>query len=114
MEQTWYLAVDMQLFIIAPIFVYILWRWPLHGVLTVVAFTLASIGGNFAVFAINDLPPTIIFTRTRELATNSGEKTDAYYVKPWTRAPPYMIGILMGWYLHTLRGSTKKARPNVI
>ena len=23
-----------------------------------------------------------------------------YYSQAWTRAPPYMVGILMGWFLH--------------
>ena len=112
MEQTWYLSVDMQLFIIAPIFVYILWRWPLHGILTLVVFTLASIGANFAIFAVYDLPPTIMFTRLNDLIA-VGTDSNKYYNKPWTRAPPYMLGLLTGWHLHALKDSTNKPLPNV-
>ena len=28
-----------------------------------------------------------------------------YYDKPWTRVPPYLIGILVGWYLFRTRKS---------
>ena len=30
---------------------------------------------------------------------------DNYYFKPWTRAPPYMIGIWTGWFLHRAKQS---------
>jgi hypothetical protein len=30
---------------------------------------------------------------------------DNYYFKPWTRAPPYMIGIWAGWFLHRVKQS---------
>ena len=29
-----------------------------------------------------------------------------YYVKPWTRAPPYLVGIWVGWYLHITKNSS--------
>lgn len=28
-----------------------------------------------------------------------------YYFKPWTRAPPYLIGIWTGWFLHRVKHS---------
>lgn len=30
---------------------------------------------------------------------------DNYYFKPWIRAPPYMIGIWTGWFLHRTKNS---------
>ena len=65
MGQVWYLALDMQLFIIAPLFIYLIWRWNKWGLLFLLAFTLASIGANFAIFGVYDnLLPTSMFTRT--------------------------------------------------
>lgn len=63
MAQTWYLAVDMQLFIVAPLFVYLLFRWPFAGMLAIITALLGTLGANFAVFASYDLQPTIMFTR---------------------------------------------------
>ena len=38
-----------------------------------------------------------------------------YYFKPWTRAPPYLVGIFLGWLLHEMRNSTVKiSKPLVV
>jgi peptidoglycan/LPS O-acetylase OafA/YrhL len=64
MFETWYMAVDTQLFIIAPLFVYLLWRWEKTGLATLTVFTLSSLAANVAVFTFNDkFPPTIMPTR---------------------------------------------------
>lgn len=31
-----------------------------------------------------------------------------YYVKSWTRAPPYLVGIWTGWYLNVTQQSSRK------
>lgn len=63
MGETWYLAVDMQLFLISPIFVYLLWRWKRTGLIVLAGFTLASLSANFAVYFYFNLPPTLMVTR---------------------------------------------------
>ena len=32
--------------------------------------------------------------------TNNEYYFNGYYVQTWTRAPPYILGILLGWLLH--------------
>ena len=112
MEQTWYLALDTQLFIVSPIIVYLIWRWPIGGFILLNGLFLAFVGVNFAIFAAYKLPPTIMFTRTKELLSVGGD-IYKYYDKPWTRAPPYILGILRGWQLHSMRDSHNKPLPNV-
>ncbi len=63
MGETWYLAVDMQLFLIAPLFIYPLWRWKKAGLALLVVFTLAALAANFAVYAIFSFPPSLMPTR---------------------------------------------------
>jgi peptidoglycan/LPS O-acetylase OafA/YrhL len=63
MGQTWYLDLDMQLFIVAPLFIYPLWRWRKFGLAGLIAVGLACQAFVFAVYAIYDLPPTVVFTR---------------------------------------------------
>lgn len=36
---------------------------------------------------------------------------DNYYSKPWTRAPPYLIGIGTGWFLHRVKQSKLLVSP---
>ena len=63
MGETWYLAVDMQLFLLSPLFVYPLWRWKVVGLTLLALATLGSLASNFAIHAIYNLPPTLMPTR---------------------------------------------------
>jgi peptidoglycan/LPS O-acetylase OafA/YrhL len=63
MGQTWYLDVDMQLFVVSPLFIYPLWRWKKFGIAGLVFVGLACQASIFAVYAIYDLLPTLFFTR---------------------------------------------------
>ena len=63
MGVTWYLAADMQLFIISPIFVYVLWRWWKIG-LGWTVFAIASVlGATIAIFIVWELQPTTSLSR---------------------------------------------------
>ena len=108
MPHTWYLAVDMHLFILSPIFVYLLWRWKRLGLVSVVGFTLASLAATFTLYAVFDFPPTMMITRMKDFSKSSSDFMDYYYFKFWTRAPPYMVGIFIGWFLHVTKGSSMK------
>ena len=59
-------ALGMQLYIISPVFVYILWRSTKWGLVLLATFTLALLGANFAVFAVFNLLPTLMFSRMYE------------------------------------------------
>ena len=63
MQQTWYLAVDMQLFLVSPLFVYSLWRWKKMGLALLVIITLVSLASDFIVYASMHLQPTMMPTR---------------------------------------------------
>ena len=63
MGHTWYLSVDMQLFLVSPLLIYPLWRWKKYGLAWLAFVTLASHGAIFAVYAIYDLMPTYMNTR---------------------------------------------------
>uniref|UniRef100_A0A0P5TA70 Nose resistant to fluoxetine protein n=1 Tax=Daphnia magna TaxID=35525 RepID=A0A0P5TA70_9CRUS len=107
MGQTWYLAVDMQLFVISPLIVYPLWRWKKPGLAWLAFIAVLCQASIFFVYARDDLSATLWVTRTDELG-NFANYFDHYYVKPWTRAPPYLIGIWAGWYLHVTKQSQQR------
>jgi hypothetical protein len=46
--QSWYLSADMQMFWLAPLALYPLWRWPLFGHIQMAFFTVASVVTPFA------------------------------------------------------------------
>ena len=37
-----------------------------------------------------------------------GLDADYYYTKPWTRAPPYIIGVWLGWFMHVTKDSQRR------
>lgn len=63
MGETWYLAVDMQLFVISPLFIYLIWRSKTIGLAVLAVATIGSLVSNFVVFGIYELPPTLMPTR---------------------------------------------------
>lgn len=42
------------------------------------------------------------------MALNLPPYFDYYYDLPWTRASPYLVGILLGWFLHVTKQSNRK------
>jgi peptidoglycan/LPS O-acetylase OafA/YrhL len=64
MEQTWYLALDMQLFIVSPLVIYLLWRVKKIGMALLLFLFIGTIAANFAIFAVYDLMPAVMPTRT--------------------------------------------------
>ena len=64
MEQTWYLALDMQLFLLAIPCIYLLWHKKNAGLSVLTFFLIGTLAANFAVFAVFDLMPTTMPTRT--------------------------------------------------
>ena len=63
MGETWYLACDMQMFLVCPFLIYPLWRWKKLGVVWLASVLFSSIAGIIAVYIMYDLPPTSMLTR---------------------------------------------------
>jgi peptidoglycan/LPS O-acetylase OafA/YrhL len=53
MLQSWYLAVDMQLHLLAPLLIYPLWRWAQYAsTILALALTAATVVPYIIIFAI--------------------------------------------------------------
>lgn len=90
------MAVDMQYFVLTPILLTIFWMKPSAGYLT----SLVLLGAGTA--------SQIIFTvKDDEFFHGSF----GFYVKPWNRSQPYVIGLLTGYLLHRMR-DTKVLKIN--
>lgn len=63
MGQTWYLACDMQMFILSPLFIYPLWRWWKIGVSWTIFSILALQAGLVTIYIIWNVPATLFVTR---------------------------------------------------
>jgi len=56
MIQSWYLAADMQLFILSPLFVYPLWRWRKIGLAWIIFVIVAFIGAIGTIYIVWFIP----------------------------------------------------------
>ncbi|GLV35410.1 uncharacterized protein CBL_01440 [Carabus blaptoides fortunei] len=101
--QSWYLAVDTQLFFLSPLILIPLWRWPKHTMYGLIALLIGSIISPFVVSYHYDLPmgaaakQTNVFYRTK------------YYYSTHTRFGPWLMGIMLGYYIFILK---KHKDPN--
>lgn len=59
MPETWYLATDMQLFLVSPIFVYFIWKWKRSGLIFLALALAASTIANVVAFIVYQLPFTV-------------------------------------------------------
>ncbi|EEB17717.1 conserved hypothetical protein [Pediculus humanus corporis] len=98
--QSWYLAVDMQLYWLSPLVILPLWKWPKLGkCFSWFLLTLSVV----SVFAIS-----YIYEFRASFHAGLGDfdeyirSTKMIYVPTHTRATPYIIGILLGNYLYFL------------
>ena len=85
---TWYLANDMQMFLLAPILVYIYCIKPMLGILSVGALALTSSIVQIVFIVKNDWVINL-------LSPNAAP--DAYYIRPWMRINTYLVGIVCAW-----------------
>jgi hypothetical protein len=56
MGESWYLACDFQLFIIGPLMVWPMWKFPKAGVASVFTLLAASVSVPVALTVVNDWP----------------------------------------------------------
>ena len=94
--QTWYLANDMQMFLFSPLVLLPLYHWPVLGQLWIIFLVCFFTGINAMITVIHKLGPNG--------GLPDGDDFNLRYMKPWTRAGPYLVGLYMGWVLHKIRG----------
>ncbi|KAH8373858.1 nose resistant to fluoxetine protein 6 [Drosophila serrata] len=105
---SWYLAVDMQLYILSPILLIALHRWGKRAVGGILLLILLLFGCVFSIIMLRELQ---VFDRHGNLGADSPEMRLIYYTTH-ARATPWLIGILFGYFLHRQgKQATKVAVP---
>ncbi|KAK3870503.1 hypothetical protein Pcinc_024281 [Petrolisthes cinctipes] len=103
LPQVWYVSVDSQLYLIAPLLILPLFWYKAAGQAWLFLVTLASAVIPAAITYKWDLPPTYIL-----LGTKMREYTLHAYIVPWCRAGPWIVGIWLGYILHKLDSKNVK------
>ncbi|PSN55352.1 hypothetical protein C0J52_01840 [Blattella germanica] len=105
MNQTWYLAVDMQLFWLSPLLLYPLAKWPRFGKALLGFTILGSVLVPLIVTMALRLTAVMLYNKDLLMVGNVYKHV---YSRTYTRAGPYFIGIALGYLLHNLRGKPIK------
>lgn len=106
---TWYLAVDTQLYLIAPLVLVGFYVSMLYGTILITVGCVASITTVYVLYSVYDLPADFFgngsvrngFLKMDRCSRNVGLLYDMIYHKPWIRCPPYLFGLFVGYFLAT-------------
>lgn len=98
MGWSWYLANDMQFFLVSSFLVALLYKWALLGGIVIFVFMLASSITTGVITYVEHLPPALPGI-LQNISLQSQHFNDVYVV-PWCRINPYLIGILLGYVLY--------------
>ncbi|XP_055613166.1 nose resistant to fluoxetine protein 6-like [Uranotaenia lowii] len=98
LPHTWYLAVDMQLYILSPLILIPLWKYGKRFIPVISMLALLSISCVFATFLYNDFRLNIAFSR------NEMEKKT--YHPTHARMSVWLFGVMFGYLLHKTKSST--------
>ncbi|XP_033118039.1 nose resistant to fluoxetine protein 6-like [Anneissia japonica] len=96
----WYLANDMQFFIISPFIIYLLYHYFFAGIAAWCILLLTCFSSLIGESIKHDLT-------TEFLPTNPNQThfaNDSAYVQPWTRISPYLVGMAVGYILFKYQG----------
>uniref|UniRef100_A0A6P4EQ16 Nose resistant to fluoxetine protein 6-like isoform X1 n=1 Tax=Drosophila rhopaloa TaxID=1041015 RepID=A0A6P4EQ16_DRORH len=99
LDHTWYLAVDMQLYIISPILLLSIYKWGKKAASGIAVLVVLLSGCLFATQMVNHYSLLI-----KNTSDDDGVPNKKLYLATHTHAAPWLIGFLFGYFLHLNRG----------
>lgn len=94
-SQSWYLAVDTQLYVISPLILIPLWKWGKKALAPIILFGVLCMGCTFATFM------SWKFTLFRVDDDHVDDRQRLTYYPTHTRVPTWLIGVIFGYFLYT-------------
>ncbi|CAJ0585636.1 unnamed protein product, partial [Mesorhabditis spiculigera] len=112
MPWTWYIGTEFIFYVVSPIFLLSLRKSPKFGLLVCIITILASGILNVVTILQENFPPTQFLWKQPEIFNpNFIQHHVQLYIKPQYRIAPYVIGILLGYYLANYqKGASKQPR----
>ncbi|KAH8241177.1 hypothetical protein KR032_001434 [Drosophila birchii] len=98
LDQSWYLAVDMQLYVISPLLLMALYKWGKKAAAGILVLIVLLSGCLFATQMVNH------YSMMRKTGGAGAEANAKLYLATHTHAAPWLIGFLFGYFLHLNRG----------
>jgi len=98
--ETWYLACDFQFYILGPLIVYPIWRFRLGGIAWILLCLVISCVIPGTITYVYGWPPTQALT---VLAPEHVNWMQAFYMKSYNRASPWVLGLILGLVMNKIR-----------
>ena len=96
----WYLANDMQFFVVSPLMIVLLYYSLPLGLLSVGIFLVGSFTATGAIAGYYDFNANTILAGIDPTNTTVVSSGDELYIKPYARISPYLVGIVLGYLLY--------------
>ena len=97
MGWVWYLALDMQFYVISPVMVIALFYSLPVGLISVSIFLVASFISTGAIAGHYGFDNSLLSAKNANISVSP---QDEIYSKPYTRISPYLVGIVIGYLLY--------------
>ncbi|KAH8278496.1 hypothetical protein KR018_004092, partial [Drosophila ironensis] len=98
LDQSWYLAVDMQLYVLSPLLLIALYKWGKKAAFGIVVLVALLSGCLFATQMVNH------YSMLKKNGGGDAEANQKLYLATHTHCAPWLIGFLFGYFLHLNRG----------
>ncbi|XP_050075613.1 nose resistant to fluoxetine protein 6 [Anopheles maculipalpis] len=94
LTHTHHVGIDTELFFVAPLFIYCVWKWPRRGMIGLLTVALITTVHRFYVTYSLRLANYVYFgTSVKQLF----ETADYMYTLPYFRVTVYLMGIMLGY-----------------
>ncbi|XP_039294753.1 nose resistant to fluoxetine protein 6 [Nilaparvata lugens] len=107
---SWYLSVDMQLYILSPLILIPLYRWKKSPKYLISALIIVGNVISFGVSYYNEFPAGSVVSSNYDAA----RKHAGQYVTTHTRLGPWGVGIGLGYILFLTRGKNVTMNKNIV
>ncbi|XP_035212889.1 nose resistant to fluoxetine protein 6-like [Stegodyphus dumicola] len=94
---TWYVAADVHFYCLAPLALFVLFKWPTIGFFLLFLVTAACSFITGLLTIIHNLPPTVIFFSPDVELTK--KTANLIYFRPYPHIGAYCVGLALGYLL---------------
>lgn len=101
MPHSWFLNLDMHLFLLSPIFLYLMTKVPKWGYICLSLLSIASIIAVFLIGYIYKLAGT--FVKNFFLSERTNDFLVYLYYPMYARATPYFLGLMLYYFINKLK-----------
>ncbi|KAJ6223430.1 hypothetical protein RDWZM_001975 [Blomia tropicalis] len=108
---TWYLSVDMQLFIMSFFFIILIYKFQRKGVAMLIALAFLICSAISCYFFYYKYVPTILFNNVEERQIY--EDMSKVYMPTYYHLTPYMVGIVTGYQLLRAKKQQSQVKRSV-